>query len=149
MQSSGTPLLHDAFMITRIRDHIYQSWHVRACLRRYTPGLPFNNSCFACRARFNILFHGLGSKRNAINDFAEQALTDGGLVVINAFHSPVSAKQIILAAISALSGQPESDFRCVHLRSATHLTHFARPAAPSAARPATPAPRLSFLCYLR
>lgn len=65
-----------------------------------------------CRAGFNLLFYGAGSKRKLLNHFAQQALTDGALVVINAFLGQVTAKQIIVAAASALSGQPESMWRC-------------------------------------
>jgi hypothetical protein len=75
-----------------------------------------------CRSGFSLLFYGLGSKRNAINDFAREALTDGGLVIINAWHSPVTAKQIAVATVSALSGQPEAALRCAPLKR-IHCAH--------------------------
>ena len=65
-----------------------------------------------CRAGFNLLFYGAGSKRSMLNDFAQQALTDGALVVINAFLGQITAKQIVVAAASALSSQPDSTWRC-------------------------------------
>lgn len=65
-----------------------------------------------CRAGFSLMFYGFGSKRQFINDFVVDKLTDGGLVEVNAWLSAVSAKQIVAAALSALLGEPEDKLRC-------------------------------------
>jgi hypothetical protein len=66
----------------------------------------------ACRAGFSLMFYGFGSKRQYINEFVAEKLTDGGLVEINAWHSPVTAKEIVASVLSALSGESEDKLRC-------------------------------------
>lgn len=66
----------------------------------------------ARRSGFSLLFYGYGSKKALMDHLASVALTDGGLVVINGWHASITAKQIVLAAASALTGNPPSSYRC-------------------------------------
>jgi hypothetical protein len=48
----------------------------------------------ACRQRFSLLFYGFGSKRALLESFADQALTDGGVLACDGLASGVNAKQV-------------------------------------------------------
>lgn len=56
-----------------------------------------------CRAGFNLLFYGLGSKKALINEFAGQ-LEGGGVMVVNGHVNTISAKKIVLGIAKAMSG---------------------------------------------
>lgn len=64
-----------------------------------------------CRANFSIILYGVGCKRAMLAQFAEQRLTEGGLVEINAWRGKLSAKQIVVAVLSSLSGMDPKNFR--------------------------------------
>lgn len=65
------------------------------------------------RAGFNLLFHGYGCKKHAIDAFAQEALDDGGgLVVVNAHRAATTGKQVALAVVAALTDTDASLFRC-------------------------------------
>ncbi|GAA5811699.1 hypothetical protein MFLAVUS_005140 [Mucor flavus] len=51
---------------------------------------------FELQSGFNLVFYGYGSKRKLLNEFAESALTDGPLIVVNGFFPSISIKDILL-----------------------------------------------------
>ena len=58
------------------------------------------------------MFYGVGSKRRHIKAFIEAKLTDGGVVEVNAWRSAVTAKRIVAAVLSALTGEADDKLRC-------------------------------------
>lgn len=52
------------------------------------PGRP------ACRQRFSLLFYGFGSKRSLLEAFADETLTDGGVLACDGLAPGVNAKQV-------------------------------------------------------
>lgn len=58
------------------------------------------------------MFYGVGSKRRHIRTFVDEKLTDGGLVEVNAWRSAVTAKRIIAAVLSALTGDTDEKLKC-------------------------------------
>jgi len=80
----------------------------RASAHTYTPKVPFDNSSFERWARelvegFNLLFYGVGSKRNILNDFAKRVSGRGHVTVVNAFHPSVTVRDM-LASIARVPG---------------------------------------------
>lgn len=63
------------------------------------------------RANFSVILYGVGSKRSLLANFAEQYLTEGGLVEINAWRGKLSAKQIVITVLSCLYGIDTVNFR--------------------------------------
>nr|KAJ3422558.1 Origin recognition complex subunit 2 [Polyrhizophydium stewartii] len=59
---------------------------------------------FELDAGFNLLFYGLGSKRALVQEFAQVALADDPLVIINGFFPAVSLKSILCAILSGVLG---------------------------------------------
>jgi hypothetical protein len=57
----------------------------------------------ACRQRFSLLFYGLGSKRALLESFADEALTDGGVLACDGLAAGVNSKQVLQAVASALT----------------------------------------------
>lgn len=55
----------------------------------------WHRSC-ACRQRFSLLFYGFGSKRGLLEAFAEEALTDGGVLACDGLAPGINAKQASL-----------------------------------------------------
>jgi origin recognition complex subunit 2 len=51
---------------------------------------------FELQSGFNIVFYGYGSKRNLLNDFSRDVLTDGPLIVVNGYFPSISIKDILL-----------------------------------------------------
>lgn len=45
---------------------------------------------------FNLLCYGYGSKRELLNRFAQTALTDGALLIVNGYHPVITIKDILL-----------------------------------------------------
>lgn len=58
---------------------------------------------FLLRQRFSLLFYGLGSKRSLLEAFAEEALTDGGVLVCDGLAPGINAKQVLQAVAGALT----------------------------------------------
>lgn len=56
-----------------------------------------------CRAGFNLLFYGLGSKKSLINEFAGQ-LEGGGVMVVNGHTHTITARKIVLGIAKAMVG---------------------------------------------
>ncbi|CAO3590168.1 unnamed protein product [Absidia cylindrospora] len=50
---------------------------------------------FELRSGFNLVFYGYGSKRQLINKFAMQVMTDGPLIVVNGFFPSITIKDIM------------------------------------------------------
>lgn len=48
----------------------------------------------SCRQRFSLLFYGFGSKRSLLEHFAEEALTDGGVMACDGLAPGVNSKQV-------------------------------------------------------
>ncbi|KAI8647909.1 origin recognition complex subunit 2-domain-containing protein [Parasitella parasitica] len=59
---------------------------------------------FELQSGFNLLFYGYGSKRNLLNEFAQAALTDGPMVVVNGFFPAISIKDILLKITAGALG---------------------------------------------
>ncbi|GAN07663.1 origin recognition complex subunit 2 [Mucor ambiguus] len=59
---------------------------------------------FELHSGFNLVFYGYGSKRNLLNEFAQSALTDGPLVVVNGFFPSISIKDILLKITAGALG---------------------------------------------
>ena len=47
-----------------------------------------------CRQRFSLLFYGFGSKRSLLEAFADETLTDGGVLACDGLSPGVNAKQV-------------------------------------------------------
>lgn len=47
------------------------------------------------RGGFNLLFHGLGSKKHVLTAFARQWLTDGPVVVVNGYFPQITVKTVL------------------------------------------------------
>jgi origin recognition complex subunit 2 len=58
---------------------------------------------YACRQRFSLLFYGFGSKRALLESFADEALTDGGVLACDGLASGINSKQVLQAVASALT----------------------------------------------
>lgn len=59
----------------------------------------------ACRQRFSLLFYGLGSKRALLEAFAEESLTDGGVLACDGLAPGINAKQVgVLSARRRVGG---------------------------------------------
>lgn len=64
------------------------------------------------RNGFNLLFYGLGSKKDLLQDFARSVLTNHGAVVtVNGYVHSLAAHKILAAAAAAVSGKAA---RCVY-----------------------------------
>jgi origin recognition complex subunit 2 len=50
---------------------------------------------FELRSGFNLVFYGYGSKRQLLNKFAMQVMTDGPLIVVNGFFPSITIKDIM------------------------------------------------------
>lgn len=80
---------------------------------------------FELHSGFNLVFYGYGSKRNLLNEFAQLALTDGPLIVVNGFFPSISIKDILLkitagalgATVSTGSIQDHVQFICDYFAS--------------------------------
>ncbi|KAF1806634.1 origin recognition complex subunit 2-domain-containing protein [Mucor lusitanicus] len=59
---------------------------------------------FELHSGFNLAFYGYGSKRNLLNEFAQSALTDGPLIVVNGFFPSISIKDILLKITAGALG---------------------------------------------
>ncbi|KAL9539789.1 hypothetical protein PS6_011051 [Mucor atramentarius] len=59
---------------------------------------------FELHSGFNLVFYGYGSKRNLLNEFAQTALTDGPLIVVNGFFPSISIKDILLKITAGALG---------------------------------------------
>ncbi|KAK4520568.1 Serine/threonine-protein phosphatase [Mucor velutinosus] len=59
---------------------------------------------FELHSGFNLVFYGYGSKRNLLNEFAQSALTDGPLIVVNGFFPSISIKDILLKITAGALG---------------------------------------------
>mmetsp|Transcript_1084 Transcript_1084/g.2452 ORF Transcript_1084/g.2452 Transcript_1084/m.2452 type:complete len:440 (-) Transcript_1084:410-1729(-) len=58
------------------------------------------------RAGFSLVFYGLGSKKDLLQDFARSVLMENGaLVTVNGYVPSLSAYQIVAATVFALSGK--------------------------------------------
>ncbi|ORE02649.1 ORC2-domain-containing protein [Rhizopus microsporus var. microsporus] len=64
----------------------------------------FSQWYFELHSGFNLIFYGYGSKRNLLNEFAQTALTNGPLVVINGFFPSISIKDILLKITAGALG---------------------------------------------
>ena len=53
---------------------------------------------------FNLLFYGLGSKRNLLGDFHTTMLNDRNVVVVNGFFPSLTLKQILNAITHEMMG---------------------------------------------
>ncbi|KAI8886990.1 ORC2-domain-containing protein [Backusella circina FSU 941] len=51
---------------------------------------------FELQSGFNVVFYGYGSKRNLLNHFSRDVLTDGPLIVVNGYFPSISIKDILL-----------------------------------------------------
>ncbi|KAI8352876.1 origin recognition complex subunit 2-domain-containing protein [Choanephora cucurbitarum] len=60
----------------------------------------FSQWCFELHSGFNLVFYGYGSKRTLLNEFAQEVLTDGPLVVVNGFFPSISIKDILVKITS-------------------------------------------------
>lgn len=58
---------------------------------------------FLLRQRFSLLFYGFGSKRGLLEAFAEEALTDGGVLACDGLAPGINSKQVLQAVASALT----------------------------------------------
>jgi origin recognition complex subunit 2 len=47
-----------------------------------------------CRQRFSLLLYGFGSKRSLLEAFADETLTDGGVLACDGLSPGVNAKQV-------------------------------------------------------
>ncbi|KAI8059077.1 origin recognition complex subunit 2-domain-containing protein [Gilbertella persicaria] len=56
----------------------------------------FAQWCFELCSGFNLVFYGYGSKRSLLNEFAQTALTDGPLIVVNGFFPSITIKDILI-----------------------------------------------------
>lgn len=52
------------------------------------------NTPALCRQRFSLLFYGLGSKRALLEAFADETLTDGGVLACDGLAPGINAKQV-------------------------------------------------------
>lgn len=59
---------------------------------------------FELQSGFNLVFYGYGSKRNLLNEFAQTALTDGPMIVVNGFFPSISIKDILLKITAGALG---------------------------------------------
>lgn len=50
-----------------------------------------------------MLFYGVGSKRQLLEQFGEEALVDGGVIIFNGYNSHVTAKQVLAETAAALA----------------------------------------------
>ncbi|KAF5835638.1 origin recognition complex subunit 2-domain-containing protein [Dunaliella salina] len=58
------------------------------------------------RGGFSLLFYGLGSKKDMLQDFARSALMEiGAVVTVNGYVPSLSASQVVAATATALSGK--------------------------------------------
>lgn len=62
-------------------------------LESYVPVFPYWR--FQLGQGFNLLFYGLGSKKDLLERFAKEALTDGAVIVVNGFLQDISLKQVL------------------------------------------------------
>ncbi|KAI9361565.1 origin recognition complex, subunit 2 [Pilaira anomala] len=60
---------------------------------------------FELQSGFNLVFYGYGSKRKLLNEFAQTALTDGPLIVVNGFFPSISIKDILLKITTGALGK--------------------------------------------
>ncbi len=57
----------------------------------------------ACRQQHSLLFYGFGSKRELLEQFASETLTDGGVLVINGQRPALTSKAVLAAVAGALT----------------------------------------------
>lgn len=99
--------------VARIADNMRKQLVALRCASGFQLRAALLTAQRACRSGFSLLFYGYGSKRALLDNLAAVALTDGGLVIVNGWQAGLTAKQIVLAAASALTGKPTTSFKCV------------------------------------
>jgi origin recognition complex subunit 2 len=120
------PTKHHNLKEQLLVDHKVQfpSWRfeLRFAARSFsaTPMSQTGCFCILCRQGFSLLLYGVGSKRQLLDAFAQETLTDGGVLVVDGLHKNGSVKHILVTALCALRRAPPTDFRHVCL---THSPH--------------------------
>ncbi|KAI8388542.1 origin recognition complex subunit 2-domain-containing protein [Radiomyces spectabilis] len=64
----------------------------------------FSQWYFELHSDFNLLFYGYGSKRNLLNEFARNVLTDGPIIVVNGFFPTITMKDILNKITAGVMG---------------------------------------------
>lgn len=57
----------------------------------------------AAGGRFNLLFYGLGSKKDVLDRFADDMLTDGPLVLVDGYMDNIAIKQVCCVCVCVCS----------------------------------------------
>lgn len=57
------------------------------------------------RSQCSLLLHGLGSKREILQEVAQSHLTDGAVVVCNGWVKSLTAHKVLAAAAEAIFGK--------------------------------------------
>ncbi|KAI9280036.1 origin recognition complex subunit 2-domain-containing protein, partial [Sporodiniella umbellata] len=85
------------------KKHVQEIETLKGMQRQYFP-----QWFFELQSGFNLVFYGYGSKRNLLNEFAQSALKDGPLIVINGFFPAISIKDILAKIIIGALGAHSS-----------------------------------------
>lgn len=63
------------------------------------------------RHGFSVLLYGFGSKRQLLRTFAMSSLCDGGVLSISGHASNLTAKQIVIKALSMLQHRSSAELK--------------------------------------